>query len=88
MTNETAQPETNAQPQQVAPNNELLPCPFCGGKAVWCGGQDETDLHDCHFIVCGGECGTQFDTVANDNAAETLKEMRAIAAKKFNQRAT
>lgn len=68
-------------------SNDLLCCPLCGGNAVWCGDHDVNDLHDCHFILCVGECGTQFDTLADDNAAETQDEMRAIAAMKFNKRA-
>jgi hypothetical protein len=65
--------------------NELKPCPFCGGKAAWCGDHDPNDIHDCHFIICSGECGSNFDTVVDDDAG-TIEELRGIAATKFNNR--
>lgn len=65
----------------------LEPCPICGGSTAWCGTHDENDIHDCHFIVCTGECKTQFDTVSDDNAG-TIEELMVIAAQKFNNRKT
>ena len=60
-------------------------CPICNGKTAWCGERDEEDIHDCHFIICTGTCGTQFDTIADDNLG-TIEEMKMLAAKKFNGR--
>jgi len=67
-------------------NDQLKGCPICKGETVWCGDHDPNDIHDCHFIKCIGKCGTQFDTVCNDTEAETLEEMKVIAAAKFNDR--
>ncbi len=68
----------------------LLCCPICKGATAWCGDVDPDDIHDCHFIVCVGQCKTQFDTVAAGEAdnVETIDELKEIAARKFNARTT
>ncbi|NKI17394.1 hypothetical protein HCU74_08190 [Spongiibacter sp. KMU-166] len=52
MKNETAQPESNATTQQVAPNNGLLPCPFCGESP-------EIDMRRSYAPINGGHLGHQ-----------------------------
>jgi hypothetical protein len=66
----------------------LKSCPICHGNVKWCGDHDPEDIHECHFIKCVGKCGTQFDTVANDSAADTFEELKIIAAARFNDRHT
>ena len=89
MNNETQKrPESAAGSGEASELSGLLCCPLCGGDTAWCGEHDKDDIHECHFIVCVGECKTQFDTVADDTAAETIEDLRIIAAKKFNIRAT
>ena len=61
----------------------LKNCPLCGAEAVWCG-EEASDIHDCHFIVCVG-CGTQFDTVTKEDA-DTLEDLKTLALAKFNKR--
>tara|TARA_R110000851_G_scaffold304655_1_gene462554 strand:- start:291 stop:509 length:219 start_codon:yes stop_codon:yes gene_type:complete len=63
----------------------LKPCPICQGEAVWCDTHDPKDIHICHFIVCVGKCGTQFDTTADANP-ESIQELKDIAAYTFNTR--
>jgi len=65
-------------------SEEFKPCPFCGGKAVWCYGLDWEEEHDCHMIVCE-KCGASFDLADEDNP-ETLEELREICANKWNTR--
>jgi hypothetical protein len=52
MINETATPESEAPTQQVAPNNDLLPCPFCGGAP-------ELDMQRSYAPIDGGHHGKQ-----------------------------
>lgn len=62
----------------------LLDCPFCGSDAEWCSDADKDDIHDCHLIICTG-CKAQFDMVT-DEVADTVEELKVIAAEKFYER--
>lgn len=56
-------------------------CPFCGGQPRWCA----DDEHECHRIVCGS-CKISIDFDENPDV-ETVEELRAIMADKWNRRA-
>ena len=60
---------------------ELLPCPFCGGKVNFCGEASSNGCDGCHFIECR-KCG-YFDF--NDDS-ETLLEARVSVSKLWNTR--
>lgn len=66
--------------------SKLKPCPFCGGEAKWCSAVDPEDVHACHFIVCVGTCGTQFDACASATEVATVEELCYIAKQTFNLR--
>lgn len=63
MIEETAQPEANAPTRQVAPNNELLPCPFCGGAP-------ELDMQRPYAPINGGHLGCQVAIYCNECPAD------------------
>lgn len=64
------------------PSKELTlqRCPFCGGQPRWC----KDDEHECHRIVCDG-CKVSIDFDENPDV-ETVEELRAIMADKWNRR--
>lgn len=45
----------------MSKENELLPCPFCGGKAVI----DDYHAETLGFFIECGKCGGQVDDVAS-----------------------
>ena len=51
----------------------LLPCPFCGGRAIFCG-DDPKDPHDCHHILCTG-CELSLEFVGNERAADEIDRL-------------
>lgn len=64
---------------------KLLPCPFCGGKARWCG-DDPKEPHDCDQIVCT-ECEMQFNSYHETvKAGDTLEKARVAMSKLWNNR--
>ena len=67
-------------------NNELLPCPFCGGEV---GFHKDEDCNGCHYIWCHS-CDGMFDlsTKADpENDTETLDELNERIAPIWNNRA-
>ena len=58
------------EPQPEAQKEiELLPCPFCGGKAIW--DKTETCKHDIYNITCGNdEC-----PVSSITTVDTLNDV-------------
>jgi hypothetical protein len=68
--------------------SELLPCPFCGGKAEF-HNDKEICPDGCHHVHCKG-CGAMVDysEVADPtNSCETLKELQAYITPIWNTRA-
>jgi len=65
---------------------ELFTCPICCCKCEWCGDHDQSNIHVCHFIKCTGICGAIFDLAPDNNEIEELDELKALCAKKFNDR--
>ena len=67
-------------------NNELLPCPFCGGEV---GFHKDEDCNGCHYIWCHS-CDGMFDLSAKadpENDTETLDELNERIAPIWNNRA-
>ena len=67
--------------------NGLMPCPLCGGHAVWCGDQPGEE-HSCHHILCA-QCKAAFDLARAadpDSALETIGELRDACGKAYNRR--
>ena len=56
---------------------ELLPCPFCGGKATF-----DHDDNGWYWIVCE-KCGT-----ATNSRTHTMEDCHPLLAEKWNRRAS
>lgn len=68
--------------------SDLLPCPFCGGPASWCGDVpcEDGDTHHCDQIRCLA-CDFNFDChSAASNEADTIEQSRAVTAAVWNRR--
>lgn len=76
MTNKTAQLEAKAQTQQVAPNNDLLPCPFCGDKPKFKTTFGRRHQAGIHQIACDC-CGIRTRGFGNTDGARHYWNMRA-----------
>ena len=62
----------------------LSSCPFCKGTVDWCEQVNE-DCDECHIIECT-QCQITFDMVKGQVDAETIDDLKTIAATKFNKR--
>ena len=65
----------------------LLPCPFCGGDAMFCNDRQHDEPHECHYIVCNGcQLSIEWNDPYSTKEAEEVDDLRAHAIKKWNQR--
>jgi len=62
-------PKTNADTQNGLQNAELLPCPFCGGKAIYWLDKSVPLSHNCGFVRCRS-CHNQTQSLIRQNAVE------------------
>jgi hypothetical protein len=74
---------------EAVDNFGLLPCPLCGGRALFHGHKDDPECHGCHHIECTA-CKAMFDLgVAADpgNECVALTQLRRKCAEVWNRRA-
>lgn len=67
---------------------DLAPCPFCGGKAYFCGQEGDPDCSGCHRIACS-KCIADVDlSHAADpaNQCVALTQLRRLIAVEWNTR--
>lgn len=57
------------------PENELLPCPFCGGKAVY----DRVGTHKVSCIILCIDCGCRLETGEEWNSGRRWNTRRPDA---------
>lgn len=69
-------------------SDQLLPCPFCGGSAMFCTHEESDGGGSCHLIVCRGcDVSVDFGTSADpNNNCETLEELQQACADNWNVR--
>jgi Lar family restriction alleviation protein len=69
-------------------NNELKPCPFCGGEAII-----KATVKSCGFTIwCACKCGAQTegfcpDTNKEDDTMENIEKCKKRAIEAWNRRA-
>lgn len=83
-------PEGLTPEQRASKKLDLLPCPFCGGAAVFCNDQPHEDgPHECHYVVCTiCKLSIEWNYQASMVDSETVDELRQHGARMWNTRAS
>lgn len=67
----------------------LAPCPFCGGRVLFCGYEGSENCSGCHYIVCQSCTATVDLSLAADPNQDSvaLTQLRRLIVPLWNKRA-